>query len=336
MTKIKAVVLISGGLDSGIAARIMSELGVELVALNFTSPFCLCNKRGGCKFEAQKLSESLGIKLKVISVFDEFIEIVKKPKHGYGSNLNPCIDCRILMFKTAKKFMEEINASFVITGEVVGQRPMSQKRNTLRLIEKESGLEGLILRPLSAKLLPQTLPEIKGWINREKMLSISGRGRKDQIALVKEFNMGDYPCPSGGCLLTDPGFSQRMRDLMKYSELTIDEIKLLKVGRHFRLNEDNKLVVGRDEKENELLLKLALDSDFIFMPSEVNGPVGLGRGINFNNGLKDLSASIVARYCDKVNIREKIMVKLTSNSSKEMLELSCAALDEESLKAFRI
>ncbi len=207
MTRIKAVSLISGGLDSGLATRLMLELGVELVALNFRSPFCLCNKRGGCSFEAKNLSDRLGIGLKVVSVFDEFVEIVKNPPHGYGSNLNPCIDCRILMFKTAKKFMQEIGASFIVTGEVLGQRPMSQKSPTLRLIEKESGLEGLILRPLSAKLLPETIPEKNGWVNREKLLSISGRGRKEQISLVKEFEMGDYPCPSGGCLLTDPCFS---------------------------------------------------------------------------------------------------------------------------------
>lgn len=331
----KAVVLISGGLDSGLAARLMKELGINLTALNFTGPFCLCNKKGGCKFEAKNLSESLGIELKITSVFDEFIEIVKNPKHGYGSNLNPCIDCRILMFKTAKKFMEDIGASFIVTGEVVGQRPMSQQRHTLKLIEKQSGLEGLILRPLSAKLLSPTIPEINGWVNRDKLLSISGRGRKEQIALVKEFEMGNYPCPSGGCLLTDPGFSQRMKDLMKYSQVSKEEINLLKVGRHFRLSPKGKLVVGRDEKENEILLKMAKDNDFIFMPIEVNGPIALGRGGDFSNGLLDLSGSIVSRYCDRTN-EEKIKINLTQKALNITEDLFCLPIEKERLEVFKI
>ncbi len=335
MTKIKAVSLVSGGLDSALATRVVLEQEIEMVVVNFSSPFCLCNKRGGCKFEAKNLAESFGLEFKAISVFDEFIEIVKNPKHGYGSNLNPCIDCRILMFKTAKKFMEGIGASFIITGEVVGQRPMSQQRHTLRLIEKESGLEGLILRPLSAKLLPETIPEIKGWVKREKLLAINGRGRKEQIALVEEFNMGNYPCPSGGCLLTDPGFSQRMRDLMKYSEVCLEEIKLLKVGRHFRLSPKDKLVVGRDESENGILLKMARDTDFIFEPTVANGPVALGRGEAFNNGLIDLAGSIVARYCDKVNA-DTIVIKLTNNYLKQIQELICLPIEEKRLEALKI
>ncbi|MDP2939469.1 MAG: hypothetical protein Q8O13_05285 [Candidatus Omnitrophota bacterium] len=335
MTKIKAVSLVSGGLDSGLATRIVLGLGIELAVLNFTGPFCLCNKPGGCKFEAKNLAQSFGLEFKVVNVFDEFIEIVKNPKHGYGSNLNPCIDCRILMFKTAKKFMQEIGASFIVTGEVVGQRPMSQQRHTLRLIEKESGLGGLILRPLSAKLLPETIPEINGWVNREKLLSISGRSRKEQIALVKEFDMGNYPCPSGGCLLTDPGFSQRMSDLLKYSEVSIEEIKLLKVGRHFRLSPTDKLVVGRDETENEVLLKLAKETDFIFMPCEVKGPVALGRGKDFDNGLMDLSGSIVARYCDKA-AEEKVIIKVRQGIQDATQELVCQSIKEESLNEFRI
>jgi len=239
------------------------------------------------------------------------------------------------MFKTAKKLMQEIGASFIVTGEVVGQRPMSQQRHTLRLIEKESGLAGLILRPLSAKLLPETLPEIKGWVNREKLLSINGRGRKEQIALVEEFHMGNYPCPSGGCLLTDPGFSQRMRDLMKYSEVCLEEIKLLKVGRHFRLSPKDKLVVGRDESENGILLKMARDSDFIFEPTVANGPVALARGENFNNGLLDLAGSIVARYCDRVDA-EKVSINLTGKFLDKPRELFCAPLEEEKLSSLRI
>ncbi|MDP3013865.1 MAG: hypothetical protein Q8M92_06445, partial [Candidatus Subteraquimicrobiales bacterium] len=170
MSKIKAVSLISGGLDSTLATKIIVDLGIEVYAINFLSPFCLCNKRGGCKYEAGEVSRNLGIPLKTVAVYEEFIEMVKAPKHGYGSNLNPCIDCRIMMLKKAKEYMEGIDAAFVITGEVLGQRPMSQNRQSLDLIEKESGLKGLILRPLSAKLMPETIPEKMGWVNRQALL----------------------------------------------------------------------------------------------------------------------------------------------------------------------
>ncbi len=293
----KAVALLSGGLDSTLAVKVVLEEGIEIVALNFFSPFCLCNRKTGCKSIAKKITDEFGIELKVIHVGEEYIEILKNPKHGYGKNLNPCIDCRILMLTRAKEFMQEIGASFIITGEVLGQRPMSQHRAALKTIEKESGLEGLILRPLSAKLFPLSIPEKEGWVDRERLLEISGRSRKPQMALAKDYKISDYACPAGGCLLTDRGFANRMRDLMTHSEITLDDIPLLKVGRHFRISSSCKLIVGRNKEENERLLGLAKQGDLYFSPVEAMGPDGIGRG-SFDNGNIQKSVSIIARYCD--------------------------------------
>lgn len=295
----KAIALISGGLDSTLAARLIRDLGIELVALNTVSPFCLCNHRssGSCIHGANSTAKNLGLRLISINVAEEFLEIVRRPRHGYGSNMNPCIDCRILLFKKAREVMEEEGASFIITGEVLGQRPMSQKLNTMRLIEKEAGLVGLVLRPLSAGALGATIPEKEGWVARDKLLSISGRGRREQIKLAAHLGINDYPCPSGGCLLTDPEFSQRLKDLMSHEGLNLGNVHLLKLGRHFRLNEQARLVVGRNEKENEQITNLAQESDYLLMPETIAGPTALARG-NFSPELIKLSCEIACRYSD--------------------------------------
>jgi len=296
----KAIALISGGLDSTLATKLMQDLGIELICLNTVSPFCQCNHRSssGCFHGAAEVAKDLGLKLISINVAEEFLPIVKSPKHGYGSNMNPCIDCRILLFKKAKEAMQKEGASFLISGEVLGQRPMSQRLHTMRLIEKEAGVEGLVLRPLSAKVLAPTFMEMQGWIERDKLLAISGRGRREQIALASGFGINDYPCPSGGCLLTDIGFSRRLKDLLKYSEFNLENILLLKVGRHFRLNEEVKLVVGRNEEENKRITNLLKEEDLLFSPDEnIAGPTCLGRG-NFNDNLIKLSCSIASYYAD--------------------------------------
>ena len=247
----KAIALLSGGLDSSLAIKIMLEQGVEIEALNFATPFCQCTRHSsGCKNEARKVAQQIGVQIKVVSLKDEYLDLVKNPPHGYGKNLNPCIDCRILLLKKAREYMPEIGASFVITGEVLGQRPMSQHRKALDMIERESGLEGLILRPLSAKLLPPTMPEKIGVVDREKLLKISGRSRKTQIELAREFSIIDYPCPAGGCLLTDKNFAAKMRDAMARSDIKAHDIPILKIGRHLRLTDEFKLIVGRNEVEN--------------------------------------------------------------------------------------
>lgn len=297
----KAVALLSGGLDSILASRIIKDLGIELTAFNTLSPFCLCTRRSssGCYHGAASAAKQLGLRFLSKDVSLEFLEIVKAPKHGYGSNVNPCIDCRILLFKNAKEVMQKEGAAFIITGEVLGQRPMSQRRVTMRLIEEESGLQGLVVRPLSAKILPETTPEKLGWISREKLLSISGRSRRSQLDLAKQFGINDYPCPSGGCLLTDPEFSRKVRDLISHNELVLRNVKLLRVGRHFRLSSNAKLIVGRNEEENGRISTFAEKGDYVFTLGDVAGPNALGTGL-FSQKLIALACSIVARYCDSM------------------------------------
>lgn len=297
----KAIILLSGGLDSTIAAELMSREALELFAVNFKTPFCLCDRRSsslGCGSNARKVADALGIELKIINATRDFLEVLKKPEHGYGANMNPCIDCRILFFRKSKELMEEIGASFIITGEVLGQRPMSQFRRQMDLIEKEAGLDGLVVRPLSAKLLPATIPEKMGWLSRERLLDIEGRSRKPQIALAKDLGINDYPCAAGGCLLTDPEFAKKIKDLIEHDELDMSNIDLLKVGRYFRLSEDAKVIVGRNESENKMLTTLARNGDYVFGPAAINGPIGVGRGI-FTQDYAEIACRIVARYCDR-------------------------------------
>jgi len=332
----KAIALISGGLDSTLAAKLIRDLGIELICLNTVSPFCLCNHRSssGCLYGAGHVAKSLGLKLFSIDVSGEYLEIVKNPRHGYGSNMNPCIDCRILLFKKAKEIMQKEGASFVITGEVLGQRPMSQKLNTMRLIEKEAGLEGLVLRPLSAKVLEPTIPEKQGLVNRDKLLAISGRGRREQMDLACQFGINDYPCPSGGCLLTDPEFSRRLKDLMKHDTFNLENIQLLKVGRHFRLSDKAKLIVGRNEKENERLLSFTRENDYLFMPKDIAGPTALGRGI-FDGELIKISGGITSRYCDiNGNSAVEILYKKFPEQGNNILKVP--SVEDSLIKGLRI
>lgn len=275
----KAVMLLSGGLDSTLATRLMIEQGVELEALNFTSIFCNCTPKGSSCCAASKAVQGLGVRLKIENTSEEFLDLVRAPGHGYGSNLNPCIDCRIMMFRRAREYMREVGASFVVTGEVVGERPMSQRRAAMALIEREAGLDGLVVRPLCAAHLEPSLPEREGWVDRSRFLAIKGRSRKPQIELARKMGLKDYPCPAGGCLLTDPGFAARMRDLMEFEPaFTLADVRLLKYGRHFRLSAAAKAVVGRDEKENAALTSLRSGSDLIMEAADAPGPLTLVRG----------------------------------------------------------
>ena len=331
----KAISLISGGLDSSLATKLILDQGIEVVGLNCKSPFCQCDHGKGCKSSSKEISQKFGIELRHINTSLEFLEIVKNPPHGYGSNINPCIDCRILMLKKAKELMQQIGASFIITGEVMGQRPMSQKRPTLRLIEKEAGLTGFIVRPLSAKVLESTEPEKLGWIDRDKLLSISGRGRKEQISLAKEFNINDYPCPAGGCLLTNEGYANKVRDLVRHNELRLENIALLKIGRHFRIDSRSKLIVGRDEKENQRLLDMAKDGDFIFEPcEEIKGPVALGKGEFQDKEQIEKSCGIVGRYCDNGYVDLRIRIRKHPSDSENII--SCPALKDNEISTLRI
>ncbi len=275
----KAIALLSGGLDSTLAIRVVLEQGIDVEALNFITVFCRCTAKGSSCLASQRAAERLGVGLEVFNISEEFVEVVKHPKHGYGKNVNPCLDCRILMFKKGREYMDRNGASFIVTGEVLGERPMSQRREAMQIIERESGLQGLILRPLSAKLLPLSVPEKKGWVDRESLLAISGRSRTPQITLASDYGINDYPCPAGGCLLTDPGFALRMKDLMKNNpDFSLNDVHLLKLGRHFRLTPLAKVVVGRNEGENGKILSLAREGDTILRVKDFPGPLSLARG----------------------------------------------------------
>lgn len=290
----KAIVLVSGGLDSILAAKLVQRQGIEIIPLNFRIPFCGLEKSQRMLDLAQ---ENLGAKPEIINLADDLLEIIKNPRYGYGSNMNPCIDCRILMLKKTGELFNDWGAKFAVTGEVLGQRSMSQHKSALAVVEKRAGLEGLVLRPLSAKLLSPTIPEREGWVNREGLMDFNGRSRKPQIALAGKFNIKQYPNPAGGCLLTDPEFAKRLKDILGSGELNLKNIELLKIGRHFRISENTKLIVGRNQKENERLSSLAEGSDYLFKTIDVAGPVGLARGV-FDEGLITLCARIICRYCD--------------------------------------
>jgi tRNA U34 2-thiouridine synthase MnmA/TrmU len=272
--KIKAVGLLSGGLDSTLAAKLMLEQEIDVYAINFTSPFCTCTpKKAGCAAVVTAVKELGGIALKQVALRDEYLEMVRNPKHGYGSGMNPCLDCRIMKIKKASEYMRRVGASFLFTGEVLGQRPMSQHGRAMDIIDRESGFRGHILRPLSAANLEPTIPEKEGWVDRSKMLRISGRSRKTQISLASQKGIQDYPCPAGGCLLTDKNFADKMRDYFNYTEHpSVKDIPLLKVGRHFRLDNGDKVIVARNEHESKSLKDLCRPSDHLLAPLSFSGP----------------------------------------------------------------
>jgi tRNA-uridine 2-sulfurtransferase len=310
----KAISLLSGGLDSILATRLVKEQGVEVRALHFTSPFCTCTKGDkGCGLQAIRSARELDVEVLVRLKGMDYLEIVRSPKHGYGRAMNPCIDCRIFMLREARKLMDETGASFVITGEVLGQRPMSQRRDTIALIEKESGLEGLILRPLSAKHFPPTLPEIEGIVDREKLYRLAGRGRKLQYELVEERGLTEFSCPGGGCLLTEPGFVGKMRDLFAHEDtFTMRDVGLLKMGRHFRLRRGLKLILGKNERENGHLAADFTPPRTLLIPVSFKGPVGLLTG-EPTNGEIEIAGNIMASYAKANDSPLSIELKSTGS-----------------------
>lgn len=293
----KAIVLLSGGLDSTLAARVLCDQGIEVEALNFTSPFCNCGgRKEGCQHQAVKVARELNIPIRVFMKGMEYMKLVENPPHGSGSGMNPCIDCRIYILRKAKELMAETGASFVATGEVLGQRPMSQQRHTLAVIERESGLAGLILRPLSALHFTPTIPEQKGIVDREKLLAISGRGRREQIELAANLGINDYPCPAGGCLLTDKSIALRLRDLFQHKpDYGMADLHLLTVGRHFRLNPELKIIVGRNETENRKIIALAGSAGITIGPLDFRGPTACADG-PLNGSSRETIGQIIAAY----------------------------------------
>lgn len=287
----RCLALLSGGLDSILAARVVQQQGIEVMGICFVTPFFGPES-------ARRAARQLGIELVEHDFTEDYFEMMKKPRYGFGGNMNPCIDCHGLMLKTAHSLLEKYGASFLATGEVLGERPMSQTRGGLNAVLKLAADRDLVLRPLSAKLLEPTRPEREGWVDREKLLDISGRGRKRQEDLARKYGIMEYPQPAGGCLLTDVKFSKRLKELLGHEGYIREDIELLKLGRHFRLGPKLKLVVGRNMEENKKLLESALASDAILRPQRpVKGPVGLLRGEMSETAWEE-AAGIVAHYCD--------------------------------------
>jgi len=291
------ITLFSGGLDSALAILLMLKQNIEVTALTFMTHFgCDLGDRSSCGGNPYPAAEKFGFNVKLMHLGQKFVDIVEKPKYGRGKNMNVCVDCRILMLSEAKEFMELINADFVVTGEVMGQRPMSQVKDKLFLTVKESGLKGKLLRPLSAKLLPPTEMELSGMVDREQLEGISGRGRLRQMELAKEFGLQDYPSPASGCLLTDVGYSNRLRDLLAHTErLSFDDLNLLRVGRHFRLDAQTKLIIGRNENDNKLLDFHRKDYHYRLEAPDCGSPVTLLIGNPSEENLTK-AASLTARY----------------------------------------
>lgn len=286
----KAVVLISGGLDSSLAAIIVKREGVKVDGVTFSTPFFSPDA-------SLRVARELGIPLKIIDISIEFIDLLYNPRHGFGRNMNPCIDCHTMMIRHAGGYMASIGADFIVTGEVLGSRPKSQSRSALEIVAKESGFDGLILRPLSAKLLPPSIPEISGLIERENLLDIHGRTRRRQLNLAKEFGIKRFSTPAGGCLLCDPNFSNRLRDELEHKIPNVNDLKLLRVGRHFRISRLAKVVIGRNERENILLLELARSGDLILETKGVKGAIALLRG-EVDEDVIIRTASLCGRYSD--------------------------------------
>lgn len=312
--------LLSGGLDSMLAARIILDQGIEVQGVSFVTPFFGDEK-------AQRAAQQLQIPLKVLDFTQEHWAMVRHPRYGYGKGMNPCIDCHALMVRKAGEWMEEARADFLFTGEVLGQRPFSQTKPSLRAVEKASGFLNRILRPLSALLLPETIAEQEGLVDRSRLLDINGRSRKRQMALAEKYGLADYPAPAGGCLLTDPIFSLRLKELLAHSpEPARRELELLKVGRHFRLLSKVKVIVGRNQKENEFIEKWAVPEDgwarVVVYPGPTVAAVG---GIELQEDWEKL-AQLCLSYSDAPGDR-MVPVQVGQGGRQWRIEVSRVAKD---------
>jgi len=289
----KAIALLSGGLDSRLAIMIVKEQGIQIEAVNFQTMFSCC------KDDARQVAYDLGVSFTLIKAEEDYLERVRNPKHGYGRGINPCVDCRTYMFERAKALMRHTGASFMITGEVLGQRPMSQKKSDFEIIERDSGLEGLILRPLSAKLLPVTIPEREGLIDRSKLYAIQGRTREKLYEVAKRYGIHEPPPASAGCALTQPPFADKVRDLFEHDPgHEVWKFELLNIGRHFRLSPETKVILGRNETQNAYLEELKLKGLVLLRPHNFAGPAAIFIGKE-NPEMHAQAASLVLRYAQK-------------------------------------
>lgn len=332
-TQRKAVSLISGGLDSLLATKAMLEQGIHVEGINFFTGFCVeghthaIRKKKTDKPKRNNslwVAEQLGIKLHIVDIVEEYKDVVLNPKHGYGANLNPCLDCKIFMVKKAHEWIAEHNFDFIVTGEVVGQRPMSQRKETMPIIANESGADDLLLRPLCAKNLPMTKPEHEGWVDREKLFDFAGRNRKPQMALAEKWGLGDYAQPAGGCcFLTDPNYSGKMKDLLQHrpegKSYELDDIMLLKIGRHFRPKDHFKMIVAREEGETRFLQGYKKQFTYIKTAS-CSGPLALLDGSDISAEDLHLAAAITARYSQGRDREEvTVLIGIPGDEERELV-----------------
>lgn len=330
----KAIALFSGGLDSSLAIITLLKQGVDITAITFLNHFgCNIGDRSSCSKDPFSASVKFGFTVKLAHLSREFVKIVKDPKHGHGKNMNPCIDCRILMLKEARQMMSMTGADFLVTGEVLGQRPMSQRRDTFPLIDREAGVKGYVLRPLSAKLLHPTDPEERGLVDRQLLHDFSGRSRKPQIALAYKFGLTDYAAPAGGCLLTEPNYAYRLRELLQYnSDPDFRDIDLLRTGRHFRVSPDSKIIVGRNMEENRVLHLTAEPNDYRMRVEGYGSPITLITGKPDEKTLYT-AASLCARYSDAKDYPE---IEVTVLSGTERFFLKVPPAGSKTISEFRI
>ncbi len=317
MKRHKGILLYSGGLDSILAARLLQDQGIEITGFHCILPF-VASDADPEDLEAVKLARQVNLPLIFHRCGQEYLEMVKNPPHGYGSNINPCIDCKIYIQKKAAEYKRETGADFIASGEVVGQRPMSQLKHTLIHIAKITGLEDILVRPLSAKLLKPTDAEKKGIVDREKLLDISGRGRSRQMELARHYGIGKFSSPSGGCLFTDPNIARRVADVFAHhADFSQPDIHLLTTGRHYRLDDHSKLIVGRNEAENLELEKYSASATALFIP-DFRGPSALLRG-EPDSDLSGLIASLILRHGKPDHGENSITMVRKGNPPKKIL-----------------
>ena len=321
----KAIALFSGGLDSVLAVLYMKSLGYEVLPVFFESPFYTSTK-------AKEGAKAAGFEIRIVNITDEIITVIKAPRYGFGKNMNPCIDCHGMMFRKAAEIMKEVGADFVISGEVLGQRPMSQRKDAMNAVAKLSGIRDLLVRPLCQKLIADTRPITEGWVNKDEMLDIQGRNRKRQIALAAEIGLTDFEAPGGGCLLTEKQISDKVRDLLEHDQLDKAHLKFIKQGRRARLSENTILIIGRTQFDNEYITK-NIDNEIVIKATHFPGPLGvlLGDGateaeielaggiiLSYNNKIKTETAEV--EYGKKFELENKKEVKvLTKESFQDLL-----------------
>ena len=322
--KVRALSLLSGGLDSLLAVKVLEEQGIEVTGLTFTSPFFGAEN-------ARRGAGQLGIDLVVVDITDEHLELVKNPPHGYGKQMNPCIDCHALMVRRAGEMMMRDGFDFIATGEVLGERPMSQNMQSLGTVARDSRFGEYLLRPLSAKLLPPTKPELEGKVDRDRLLAIEGRSRKPQMALAKMYGITSYMQPAGGCLLTDPAFSARLKDLLKHDpSVTPRQIGLLRMGRHFRFASGAKAIVGRDEKDNGRIEPAACGEDCLVVSDITPGPVVL-LVFPYSDADVEAAAALCASFADNRGEAVDLEIRLPAGRRRTMAKPS-ARSDFDSMR----